>query len=40
MIALCLLLAEAYCNGIKKINVFGDSLNTINYMKGLFKCNA
>jgi ribonuclease HI len=35
MIALLLLLADAYCNGVQRLRVFGDSLLVINYMTGV-----
>lgn len=38
-IGLGLLMAEAYCNGINKINIFGDSNIAISFMTGKMKVN-
>lgn len=32
-------MAEAYCNGINKINIFGDSNIAISFMTGKMKVN-
>ena len=37
LIALLLMLGDAYCNGIRRLNVYGDSQLIINYMNGTFE---
>lgn len=34
------MLGDAYCNGISRLNVFGDSLLVINFMTGSYTVKA
>lgn len=38
LIAMSLLLADAYCNGIQKLKIYGDSRLAIHFINGTYTC--
>ena len=40
MMSLYMLMSEAYCNGVNRLKVYGDSLLVINYMMKEYECNS